>query len=506
MKRFVTLLLCFNIVTVFSQDVKTFDILFPLDMPSEHYGTCSYHALGLSDGNFVFTQSYYTSDANGANSKDIGVTFVKMSPQAEVIDTLFYEFENNKSIDYPNNKLIRNPYNENENIYTYFSYSDTCYYNAVFFDNDLNITDEVRKPFLAEGFGKGHLSGLNKDNNFLYFWSVSAAEHWALEADIYGEVKKRSPKLIVGDDYGGFVNFYSFFTYDEENKQYGFANDEIDDYGMEHELYIILDENLNIAYDKSLSGYEGYQYFCHYTSVAKLDDGNFVVMGVFRHGPEEDALRLCKVDKDFNIIETSILRLESNTEQKFLRVDVEARNLVRCKDGGFYCIWSESRHHIFQERDVYVARVDKDLNIMWDRCVKTGLKAFGELKGADVLENGALVLTGNVMGYDNPTIDGVQLKTSVIILHDNGTSVSENIYDIRPYSFYPNPVRDKINIRFSPDVNCKKIDVYSMDGRLCHTQNFNMQTINIDNLNSGIYVMNITLDNGTTYTDRIVVY
>lgn len=505
MKRIITLLLCFNIVTVFSQDVKTFDILFPLDMPSEHYGTCSYHALGLSDGNFVFTQSYYTSDANGANSKDIGVTFVKMSSKAKLIDTLFYEFKDSNSVDYPNNKLIRNPYNENENIYTYFSYGDTCYYNAVFFDNDLNITDEVRKPFLAEGFGQGHLSGLNKDNNFLYFWGVSAAEHWAMEADIYGEVKKRSPKLLAGDDYGGYCNYFSFFTYDEENKQYGFAIDEQEDGGMGYELYIILDEDLNVADKKTLSGYDGYQYdgTGGYSNVVELYDGNFAIMGVFMNGPSADALKLCKVDKDFNIVEENILRYENNSPSNYLNTCVEWRNLLKCKDGGLYCIWSQTYENVFGERDMYVARVDKDFNLLWERCVKTGLYITGSHTGASVLENGDLVLTGNIF---TSAYGGVEKGTSVIILHDNGTSVSENIYDIRPYSFYPNPVRDKINIRFSPDVNCKKIDVYSMDGRLCHTQNFNMQTINIDNLNSGIYVMNITLDNGTTYTDRIVVY
>mgnify|MGYP003504607335 FL=1 len=310
---------------------------------------------------------------------------------------------------------------------------------------------------------------------------------------------------MAGDDYGGFCNYFSFFTYDEENKQYGFAIDEQEDGGMGYELYIILDEDLNVADKKTLSGYDGYQYdgTGGYSNVVELYDGNFAIMGVFVNGPSADALKLCKVDKDFNIVEENILRYENNSPSNYLNTCVEWRNLLKCKDGGLYCIWSQTYENVLGERDMYVARVDKDFNLLWERCVKTGLYITGSHTGASVLENGDLVLTGNIF---TSAYGGVEKGTSVIILHDNGTSVSENIYDIRPYSFYPNPVRDKINIRFSPDVNCKKIDVYSMDGRLCHTQNFNMQTINIDNLNSGIYVMNITLDNGTTYTDRIVVY
>ena len=76
---------------------------------------------------------------------------------------------------------------------------------------------------------------------------------------------------------------------------------------------------------------------------------------------------------------------------------------------------------------------------------------------------------------------------------------------VRPYSFYPNPADDAISLRFSPDVNCEKVEIFSIDGKLCLSQNFNLNAVDINSLSSGIYMMKVTLSNGNSYTDKIVV-
>jgi len=54
-------------------------------------------------------------------------------------------------------------------------------------------------------------------------------------------------------------------------------------------------------------------------------------------------------------------------------------------------------------------------------------------------------------------------------------------------------------------VNCEKVEIFSIDGKLCHAQNFNFNTIDINTLSSGIYMMKVSLSNGNSYTDKIVV-
>ncbi|MBO5848212.1 MAG: T9SS type A sorting domain-containing protein, partial [Bacteroidales bacterium] len=35
--------------------------------------------------------------------------------------------------------------------------------------------------------------------------------------------------------------------------------------------------------------------------------------------------------------------------------------------------------------------------------------------------------------------------------------------------------------------------------------NFNLETVNINSLSNGVYMMKVVLDNGTTFNDKIVV-
>ena len=93
----------------------------------------------------------------------------------------------------------------------------------------------------------------------------------------------------------------------------------------------------------------------------------------------------------------------------------------------------------------------------------------------------------------------------MFIINNNESIVNENINYFRPYSFYPNPTSDVLNIRYSPDVNAEKVEIYGMDGKLYREQNFNMETINVNDLSSGIYMMKVLLDNGETFTEKIVI-
>ena len=84
-------------------------------------------------------------------------------------------------------------------------------------------------------------------------------------------------------------------------------------------------------------------------------------------------------------------------------------------------------------------------------------------------------------------------------------SVMDNAESLRTYSFYPNPAADVVNIRFSPDVTAEKVEIYGMDGRLYHEQNFNMETVNVNDLSSGVYMMKLLMDNGESFTEKIVI-
>jgi hypothetical protein len=231
-----------------------------------------------------------------------------------------------------------------------------------------------------------------------------------------------------------------------------------------------------------------------------LDDGTFAFTRKF-YSPNDyydRFLQMCKLDKNFEIIDKNIIGYIN--EGPANSIGKEWKDIVKCKDGSLYCIWSRnnSRGHV----DLFVGYFDKNLNLLWERCCRKDMACYGNFNGIDVLEDGGLVLAGNNTG--DWGVAGAY--SSVIIFENNGTVATEhNGIDFRPYRFYPNPAADVVNIRFSPDVTAEKVEIYGIDGKLYHEQNFNMESINVNGLSSGIYMMKLLMDNGETFTEKIVI-
>ena len=487
--KLVLLLIILSVSNVWGQTFETFEKINP---SPNLYGICGYHTLELSDGNIVFIQSLYPNES-GNYGGDYALEFVKLTPSAEQIDSLFYEFKYSDSYDFINNFLIKNPYEENSYIYTYYSFGDTCYYNAIFFDNDLDVKDELRVPFYAENFNVYHHSYYDVENNvFIVSWKNGNKRMFA-KSDIYGKILKTAS---IDNDSFKVPSEFPFFVFNKDPLQYGFCSS---DYPNHTRYFSIMDEDLNLLNQFTLSKDGVYKISPDfYDNVKRTEDGNFLFVGEFYHPSDlqDHFLQLCEFDKDFNIVDRCKFKYVNNSY-----LYKNNKDLVLCNDGSIYCIWYEEDDNYDYDLSLHVSRIDKDFNLQWERCCKKELYIIGGAYGAVALEKGGLVLVRDISDDGDYSPD----NTSVFIFQHDGTSTLDNYADFRPYSFYPNPAEDQINIRFSPDVSCERVEIYGMDGKLYHQQNFNLNTVNISNLTNGIYMMKVTLDNGNTYTEKVVV-
>lgn len=93
----------------------------------------------------------------------------------------------------------------------------------------------------------------------------------------------------------------------------------------------------------------------------------------------------------------------------------------------------------------------------------------------------------------------------LIFGQSNFTDVDENGYELPEAKLFPNPANDKLSLRISGDISCDNVMIYSIDGRLLKMQNDDFENIDVSDLSGGIYITKITLDNGITYTDKIVI-
>jgi hypothetical protein len=94
---------------------------------------------------------------------------------------------------------------------------------------------------------------------------------------------------------------------------------------------------------------------------------------------------------------------------------------------------------------------------------------------------------------------------TVVIVNDDYDCLDEqNGIAIRPYAFWPNPAKDFLHLEFSPDVTPTKIELYDLQGRLVRSQTTALESINMEGLAAGTYMMRVTLEGGKTFSDKVV--
>ena len=143
---------------------------------------------------------------------------------------------------------------------------------------------------------------------------------------------------------------------------------------------------------------------------------------------------------------------------------------------------------------VSVVKMDADFNILWQRfCLEPeGYSRVGSECVA--LEEGGVAVGG--------TVFGAPPELFFIVFNDEGWSVNEPLSSFRPYLIYPNPVKDRLSIQFSPDVKPESIELYDVSGRCVASSR--TAEMNVANLPAGQYVAKITLEGGKVYSDKVV--
>ena len=166
--------------------------------------------------------------------------------------------------------------------------------------------------------------------------------------------------------------------------------------------------------------------------------------------------------------------------------------LGKAPDGSLY--FSYNTQSVSYQPQVAVVKMDADLNVIWQRfCLDPGFVAAQLML---VLDDGGIAVCGY---HQNPEV-------FFLVLDDEGWGVPEQEDDaaLRPYAYYPNPVEDRLHLQYSPDVTPAQIELYDLQGRLVRTQRSGLESLGMEGLAAGAYTMRVTLDDGKTFTDKVV--
>ena len=75
---------------------------------------------------------------------------------------------------------------------------------------------------------------------------------------------------------------------------------------------------------------------------------------------------------------------------------------------------------------------------------------------------------------------------------------------LKPYAFFPNPVDDRLYMEFSPDITPSVVELYDIQGRLVRSQGKGLGSIDMSELPTGTYTLRIVMEDGTSYSDKVV--
>lgn len=106
--------------------------------------------------------------------------------------------------------------------------------------------------------------------------------------------------------------------------------------------------------------------------------------------------------------------------------------------------------------------------------------------------------SGTVDTISNPSVN--QSYTVV----EGSTVMSTNNNALLPFTVYPNPAKDILNIAVKDGIEIKQVAIFDLNGRLIQESQLNSNnTIKVDKLSSGIYLLKVTDSNNAVYSQKI---
>ena len=150
---------------------------------------------------------------------------------------------------------------------------------------------------------------------------------------------------------------------------------------------------------------------------------------------------------------------------------------------------------------IFLKKVNGDLDIIWEKSLVLGVEHY-EPRYMFATRDGGCMIVGRVF-YD---IYEDEADLFACKVNPDGTLGTKEIIGAghRPYTFAPNPVKDRLYMEFSPDVQPVQIELYDLQGRLVVSQRNGLGNVDMSRLPAGTYMMRVTLEDGKTFVDKVV--
>lgn len=492
MKRRITLIITMLIMTLTSQA----QIIY---IHETDEGDCrqNYHSLVTSDGCIIVDEDLFEGE-NG--STDLGIRFLKISPNDGIIDSLFID---NVQISHRTCLLAKNPSEPDENAYLYITSNDEGNsFEVIRFSDAMELISRESKPLPIEGEMKVIRYYMDNEGDILASWRDIASDTctcWFGRFGLDGTLKAMSEPIQIT---GVAPVDHPFFRLDDESQRIGYLTYDYHTlpnggHNTNGHLFIyIINENMQLEEIKTIEKIGAYLIDpSHLISVIDMGDDGFAIM--------------CdRVDLYSTVCHRAIGHYDKNCNlKKVHNISGVARWVAPqpmtydAINGNVYVIWYDDSNFNTTGLTAHLRCLDENMNMICDREFVKGCEWL-VVNGVNLLENSEIALSG-FMSYKGDTYYDSYVFASFIDGYDNMEENTSN--DV--ISVYPNPAKDILNISFTDDSECQSVAIYSIDGRLVvetFPETSQSSTINIANLTPGLYLIKVRMSDGSEFTERIV--
>lgn len=214
---------------------------------------------------------------------------------------------------------------------------------------------------------------------------------------------------------------------------------------------------------------------------------------------------LFKTDLDGNMTDFCLLKSYNDTIEV---VPATATALTKNDAAGhkdiYHCCYSQYRNLWENPNTLTITRLTDNFEIIWQKSY-TVPNVYLEAQHLIVTSDGGCLVVGSVTrGCNLPYSQGEREEWFALKLNADGT-VSTGEITVRDELFlYPNPVKDMLHIGYPQGNTPIAIELYDLQGRLVQTQTQSLESLRLEGLAAGQYLMRVTLKDGKVFTDKVV--
>lgn len=490
---FITGLLMAACVTGYGQEIVSEFTIAKMD---KDFWSCD--LFENEDGTLMFRTLMYTPNTY----EDYQHLLYKLTPEGEVLDSLIIDAF--ADWDY----LMRDPVEKDsyiltEDVWVYDSIDDSYIpsFRMIFIDAELNINEDITVPLYTPDPSLYYFTWdpwfIDPQNDFIVsFWSDNV--HHLRRVGLDGTLKtSRDDTGIFAPNYetqvqqpgGDSLLLYSdmgFGVFTESPLTYYLLGGYYPASGPWPIIGYFFDADFNLInrhlyeqFDENI-GYDG----GNYEHIVPLkDDSYLIAVQTSQLSPVVGGVGVAKLDMNHNLIKASPM---FGTNHCF------PRETLVTDDGIIYQLYDKENQY-----KVSLVRLDGELNLDWDIIlpVNQAIAYFGT--SIAMLNNGNLALGSICRKYN-------RYCATIVTLNDNYDGTSENSDDALPFTLYPNPVKDRLTLRFDDGIKPESVELYDLAGRLVGTKQNGAESIDMSAMPSGIYMLRVATTDGNTYHERVI--